>query len=58
MVLFDSNVWLALALSRHVHHAVAREWFEAVETSSSVYFCRATQQTLLRLFTNAAVLSP
>ena len=58
MVLCDSNVWLALALSRHAHHAVARQWFEAVEDPSSVFFCRATQQTFLRLLTNAAVLSP
>ena len=58
MVLCDSNVWLALALSRHAHHAVARQWFEAVEDRSSVFFCRATQQTFLRLLTNAAVLSP
>ncbi len=58
MVLCDSNVWLALALSRHAHPAVAREWFESVEDPSSVFFCRATQQTFLRLLTNAAVLSP
>ncbi len=58
MVLCDSNVWLALALSRHAHHALAREWFEGVEVASSVFFCRATQQTFLRLLTNAAVLSP
>ena len=58
MVLCDSNVWLALALSRHAHHALAREWFEAVADPSSVFFCRATQQTFLRLLTNAAILSP
>ena len=58
MVLCDSNVWLALALSRHAHHGVARDWFEGVEAASSVFFCRATQQTFLRLLTNAAVLAP
>ena len=58
MVLCDSNIWLALALSKHVHHSAAREWFEAVEEPASVYFCRATQQTFLRLLTNASVLSP
>jgi len=56
--LCDSNVWLALALSRHAHHAVAREWFEAVHDPASVLFCRATQQTFLSLVTNASVLSP
>jgi toxin-antitoxin system PIN domain toxin len=58
VVLCDSNVWLALALSRHVHHAVAREWLERAEDPASVIFCRATQQTLLRLLTSTAVLSP
>ena len=58
MDLCDSNVWLALALSKHAHHAAAREWFEAVPDPRSVLFCRATQQTFLRLLTNASVLSP
>ncbi len=58
MDLCDSSVWLALALSKHAHHAAAREWFEAVADPRSVLFCRATQQTFLRLLTNASVLSP
>jgi uncharacterized protein len=29
MMLCDSNVWLALALSKHVHHAAAR-WSQTV----------------------------
>ncbi|GMR22050.1 MAG: type II toxin-antitoxin system VapC family toxin [Acidobacteriota bacterium] len=58
MVLCDSNVWLALALSKHVHHTAVREWLEAVEEPASVCFCRATQQSFLRLLTNAAVLAP
>jgi toxin-antitoxin system PIN domain toxin len=56
--LCDSSVWLALALSRHAHHAAARGWFEAVADPRSVLFCRATQQTFLRLLTNASVLRP
>jgi toxin-antitoxin system PIN domain toxin len=56
--LCDSNIWLALALSKHAHHAAAREWFEAVQDQASVLFCRATQQAFLRLLTNAAVMSP
>lgn len=58
MHLCDSNVWLALALSAHVHHSVARDWFESVEVPATVLFCRATQQAFLRLVTNAAVLAP
>ena len=57
MRLCDSNVWLALTLSGHVHHAVARDWLADVDEPHSVLFCRATQQTLLRLLTNAAVLA-
>jgi toxin-antitoxin system PIN domain toxin len=56
--LCDSNVWLALALSRHVHQPTARDWFDAVVEPGTIVFCRATQQTLLRLLTNAAVLAP
>jgi len=56
--LCDANVWLALALSRHVHHRTARRWFEAVAKPRTILFCRATQQTLLRLLTNASVLAP
>lgn len=56
--LCDSNVWLALALSAHVHQGVAREWLDRVADPRSVLFCRATQQTLLRLLTNPSVLAP
>ncbi len=58
MVLCDSNVWLALALSKHAHHVAAREWLETVEEPASVFFCRATQQAFLWLLTNASVLAP
>lgn len=56
MRLCDSNVWLALSLSGHQHHTAARNWFGAIDEPSSVLFCRATQQTFLRLLTSAAVL--
>lgn len=58
MELCDVNVWFALALSKHVHHSPAREWFDTVGEPESVCFCRATQQALLRLLTNPAVLGP
>ncbi len=58
MILPDSNVWLALALSEHGHHGAAKAWLETVEGLDSVAFCRATQQALLRLLTNTAVLRP
>lgn len=54
----DTNVWLSLALSRHVHHAAARDWLGQVDAPASILFCRVTQQSFLRLLTNAAVLAP
>jgi predicted nucleic acid-binding protein len=54
-MLVDSSVWVALALAPHAHHAVAREWFESIGEPQSVLFCRSTQQTFLRLMTNAVV---
>jgi len=56
VILCDSNVWLALTLSAHSHHAAARDWLETVVEAASVCFCRATQQTFLRLLTNVTVL--
>lgn len=58
MNLCDSNVWLALALSAHVHHAAARDWLDTIDEPATILFCRATQQALLRLLSNAAVLAP
>ena len=58
MNLCDANIWLALALSRHVHHRTARRWFESIAEPGTIIFCRATQQTLLRLLTNSSVLAP
>lgn len=57
MNLCDNNVWLALALSTHVHHGVARDWLDTVDEPATVLFCRATQQGFLRLLTNASVLA-
>lgn len=56
--LCDTNVWLALSLSGHVHHSAARDWLDTVEQPRSVLFCRAAQQSFLRLLTNPAVLAP
>ena len=55
-MLCDSNVWLALALSKHSHHNATREWLESVEVPASIVLCRAVQQSLLRLLTNSTVL--
>lgn len=57
MVLPDVNLWLALALSGHSHHAAARAWMDGQEAFGSICFCRATQQGLLRLLTTAEVMA-
>lgn len=57
MILADMNLWLALALSKHVFHQVARDWFDR-QSRRSVLFCRSTQQSLLRLLTTEAVARP
>ena len=54
----DVNIWIALALSGHSHHAVARAWFDQLSKPCSIFFCRATQQGLLRLLSTAAVMAP
>ncbi len=58
MPLADSNVWLALALSKHVHHAAARAWLGQQAPPKTVFFCRSTQQSFLRLLTTSAVFTP
>lgn len=56
MKLPDVNIWLALALSGHSHHQAARTWLDGQETAGSIFFCRATQQGLVRLLSTAEVM--
>ena len=58
MRLPDTNIWLALTLSSHTHHASARKWLELQTTPDSICFCRSTQQSFVRLLTTVAVLKP
>ncbi len=52
----DINVWLALTSSGHFQHSQARRWFEALDESSEIFFCRHSQMGLLRLLTTASVM--
>ena len=52
MILPDINVWLALAVSNHGHHAAAVRWLATHHAPASLAFCRATQQGYLRLLSN------
>src|SRR5260370_36814515 len=58
MPLADSNVWLALALSRHEFHSAARAWLGQHSPRDAALFCRSTQQSFLGLLTTRAVLAP
>lgn len=58
MLLADSNVWLALALSKHECHAAVRDWLGQRTPSETVFFCRLTQLSFLRLLTTQAVFAP
>jgi toxin-antitoxin system PIN domain toxin len=51
----DSNVWLALLWSRHIHSEKARQWFER-SGEEQFFFCRFTQLTVLRLVTTESVM--
>lgn len=55
-MLFDSNVWLALTFSGHPHHALAKDIFAEASAGNPACFCRATQQSFLRLATTPAIL--
>lgn len=56
--LLDTNVWLALVITPHVYHHAARTWLDQLTEARSIAFCRATQQSLLRLLSTAAVFAP
>ena len=57
MKLPDINLWLALSLSKHTHQAAVRAWLDKENEPDSLYFCRSTQQSYLRLLTTAGVMS-
>jgi toxin-antitoxin system PIN domain toxin len=48
---------LALALSKHKFHSAAQTWLES-QGPRQAFFCRATQQSFLRLLTTTAVFAP
>lgn len=56
LLLIDLNVWLALSIDKHVHHATAWAWLNRLPDDSSLIFSRYTQLGLLRLLTNTTVM--
>lgn len=51
----DSNVWIALCVSRHIHSERARSWFDEAR-SEEFFFCRLTQLAVLRILTTQSAL--
>lgn len=53
MFLPDINFWLALTFEQHLHHPVAKQWFQ--DSTAPHFFCRLTQLGFLRLATNRQI---
>lgn len=46
----DINVWLALAVEEHPHHAIASQYWAQVQgAAGTLWFCRVTMLGLVRL---------
>jgi predicted nucleic acid-binding protein len=47
--LFDTNVWLAAVFTTHPFHALAQNALQRATPAEPAVFCRATEQSFLRL---------
>ena len=56
--LCDSNVFVALAVSGHQHHPVARASLDGLSDGDTAEFCRMKQNYFLRLVTTDAFMKP
>jgi toxin-antitoxin system PIN domain toxin len=54
--LADVNVWLALLVKEHIHHAPAFAWFETLGPNEGG-MCRVIQLALLRLLCNRSIMA-
>ena len=54
--LFDTNVWLAALFTTHPFHDRAQRALQHATPAAPAVFCRATQQSFLRLATAPALL--
>ena len=55
MFLIDTSVWIAQAFSAHPDHAAARAALDPATRDRPAAFCRATEQSFLRLVSTPAV---
>ncbi len=54
--LVDTSVWVAAAFQHHPAHRLAEDELIAAARRGQIYFCRATQQSFLRLITTPSLL--
>jgi len=54
--LVDSSVWVAAVFPRHPHHLQAQQELSIATPRAPAVFCRATQQSFLRLITTPQIL--
>lgn len=53
--LFDTNAWLASVFDQHPFHSLARQALQQATPAEPAVFCRATQQSFLRLASTSAL---
>jgi uncharacterized protein len=53
--LLDANIWLAAIFPTHSHHHLAKQTLEQATPGEPVLWCRATQQSFLRLTSTPAI---
>lgn len=53
--LIDTNCWLAVALDRHESHSAAVEAIDGTTAEFPACFCRATEQSVVRLLSTSAI---
>ena len=54
--LVDTNIWLAAVFATHPGHTVASHALRVARPARPVLFCRATEQSFLRLLTTPSLL--
>jgi uncharacterized protein len=53
--LFDTSVWLAAIFKQHQFHSIARPALQQATAKQPAVFCRATEQSVLRLMSTAGI---
>lgn len=54
--LFDTNVWIAAVFTTHPFHALAQNALQRATPGEPAVFCRATEQSFLRLASTPTLL--